>query len=197
MKHVLVLLFILFLSIHADLLFYDDFEDNYIGDWEERCWPADWYCEYGQAKVTNAVHCCGLITPGDISVQNCQLKAYGSAEHVFGVMARLDSNDNGVFGFVSPDQNVARIRLIENGSSTEFLNSIYDDFPDDDYIITFTCMNDSLHLKIEAQTSGSQWEFSAIDPNPVSGQFGLMAGDEYQGNWDWFSATDNSEAIIT
>jgi len=171
-------------------IFYDDFEDGYIDDWEERCWPATWFAADGMAQCMDAVHCCALIAPGDIWVQNCQLEASGTATHVLGVMARLDGGDNGVFGFVSPDYDVARIRMVESGSAGTILCSIYDDFPSGVfYELTFTCDEEDLHLLIEVPSTGDSWELNATDPSPHSGEFGLQAGDEPHAYWDWFQAS--------
>jgi hypothetical protein len=170
--------------------FYDDFEDNYIGDWEERCWSANWYAEDGMAQCTDAVHCCALMAPNGEYTQDCVVNAYGTAVHVFGVMARLDDSDSGVFGFVSPDHDVARIRLVSNGSASTILTSLHYDFPSYvDYELTFTCEGEDLHLLIECPSTGEDWELEAIDPYVHEGKYGLQAGDESHAYWEWFEAT--------
>lgn len=185
---VLTALLIAFLSTAQ--VFYDDFEDNYIGDWEERCEYGNWYAAEGMAQCENALKPGALVIPGGTILQDVQVQAYGTAQHVFGLIARLDVSDSGLFAYVSPDHNVARIRLIENGHTGQILYSIYYDFPEDTfYNLTFTCIGDSLHFLIEIPDSDMSWEFSAVDPYPHPGEVGIATAEELHALWDWFSVS--------
>ncbi|OPL19218.1 MAG: hypothetical protein AVO35_11610 [Candidatus Aegiribacteria sp. MLS_C] len=177
--------------------FFDDFEDDYIGDWVERCNPADWYAQDGMA------HCeswsgpspNALIAPGSIFTEDCTIRASGSAVHVIGLVARLDESDTGVMGYVSPDHNVARIRLVSNGNLGEILASIDADFPSDvQYNLTLVCQGEDLQFLIEAPVLDMEWQLSATDPDPGTGQFGLLTGDEPHACWEWFQASQNLES---
>lgn len=192
MKHV-VCIILAFSSLLSAQVFYDDFEDDYIGDWEERCQPAYWYASDGMAHCIDALTPSALVIPGGLMFEDCQLETYGTATHVFGLVARLDSSDSGVFAIVSPDHDVARIRLVQNGYTTEILNSLYYDFPSGvDYKLTFTCLSDSLHLLIEVPDLGQSWELVAFDPYTHSGEVGILGAQEPHASWDWFSATQIS-----
>ncbi len=108
--------------------------------------------------------------------------------HAFGVFARLDASDNGICAYVSPDNNVARIRLISNGELGSTLGDIYAPFPSDDYEMSFSCDDEVLVFWFEAVGSGQTWQLTASDPNPQSGGYGLLAGSEPESAWEWFEA---------
>jgi len=182
-----ILVFAVFSSVAG---FYDDFSDNDISDWEVSCLYAEWTAEDYMAQAQNAVNCATLLAPVSGEFEDCVVTARTRAIHVCGVAARMYDQDTGVCAYVSPDYDLARIRRISNGSVSTIYNTIYADFPSGVwYDLTFTCIGDSLNFLIEVPSTEQQWEFSAIDPNPVPGRVGLMTADEYHAYWDWFSVS--------
>ena len=179
----------------ASQIFYDDFEDDYIDDWEQCGNPgAEWWAEDGKAW------CCSegvdpsntsiLLAPVSGEHTDVQLCTSGSATHIFGLAARMDEAYNGVNAYVSPDADVARMRRIVGGYGQTILNSIYADFPSGvEYELTFTAIGDSLHLLIEVPSTGDSWELTAVDDQVHPGGFGMHCGDEPLGHWEYFEAS--------
>ncbi|MCD4700891.1 MAG: T9SS type A sorting domain-containing protein [Candidatus Aegiribacteria sp.] len=187
---------LVFANIFTVAGFYDDFSDNDITDWEISCLYGEWTAGDYMAQAQNTATCATLLAPEWVELEDCVVTARTRAVHVCGMAARMYDPNNGVCAYVSPDHDVARIRRIYNGDVSTKYKSIYDDFPSNVwYELTFTCIGDSLIFLIEVPSTGQQWEFSAIDPDPVSGRVGLMTGGEYHAYWDWFQAIPESSSI--
>ncbi len=169
--------------------FADDFEDGYIGDWDERCGSGNWYVVGGQARATTGYNCSALVCPWSPESMNVSVSVSGTATHVFGVIARLIDGDTGIYAYVSPDSNIARIRLVESGETSTVLASITDDFPEYvDYELTLTCLDEQLYLEIVVPSTSQYWQIDADDPSPRQGSCGIATGDEPLASWNWFSA---------
>ncbi len=171
--------------------FYDDFEDNDISDWEPRCVPGNWSVSGGMVHG-NTGSSPTFLTPINASfIQNGAITISAGGIHVFGISARLDDDDSGIYAYVSPDDDVARIRLVENGVQSTIFNSIYADFPSGvTYELTLTCNNQNVSLAIVVPSTGDSWMLDAIDPNPHAGTFGFHMGDESNAFWDWIEVNN-------
>ncbi len=192
MISVLILLAIVF-QISPDnsrTSFYDDFSDGNISDWDQRCMPGNWSCSSGQVHGSTSYTPAALVPPGYIQYEDCSITISGMAVHVLGMVSRLDPGDNGIIAYVSPDHNVARIRRVSNGGLSTIYNSLNAPFPSDVwYELTLICEGNSLQFQIDVPSTGDSWIFSATDPSPQTGQFGLLMGDEPSAHWDWISVT--------
>ncbi len=184
---------------NLSVIFYDDFSDGNISDWDQRCLPGNWSASPGLVHGNTSYVCSSLIPPGDIQCEDCSITIRGMAVHVLGMVSRLDSDDTGIYAYVSPDHDVARIRGISNGGpSSPIYNSLYAPFPSNVwYELTLTCEGSSLQLQIEVPSTGESWTLDAIDPSPQTGQFGLAMGDEPSALWDWISVTGTGPADST
>lgn len=168
--------------------FYDDFEDGYLGGWTARCAYGTWTelggYVYGSTGDTPAV----LINPSGISSQDCEVSVLCTGEHAFGIIARLNSEDTGVIAYVSPDADVARIRLVGSGQLLDPLATFNADFPEgEQYLLTFSCQGPLLNFDISIPSTGDNWSFSANTSIVQSGESGLLMGNEDCAQWDWFS----------
>lgn len=166
--------------------FYDDFEDDDISDWEARVGSASWSASNGMVNGSISGSP-GVLAPEClIELSDCEITTSCTGVHAFGVMARLTDDNSGVIAYVSPDHDVARIRLVEEGALSETLSSISHDFPSGVfYDLTFSCQDEDLYFLIEVPSTGDSWSFSAVDPSPQSGSFGLLMGSEPSAHWDW------------
>jgi hypothetical protein len=189
-----VVLAVVLSGAQASQIYYDDFEDDYIDDWEQCGNPgAEWWAEDGKAW------CCSegedpsntsiLLAPVSGEYTDVQLCTSGSATHILGLAARIDMVYNGVNAYVSPDEDVARMRRIVGGYGQTILNSLHADFPSGvEYDLTFTAIGDSLHLLIEVPSTGESWELTAVDDQVRPGRFGMHCGNEPLGHWEHFEA---------
>jgi len=181
---------------YTNTVFYDDFSDGNINDWDQRCLPGSWSSSYGLVHGNTSYSCASLIPPGDIQYEDCSITIRGKAVHVLGMVSRLDSNDLGIYAYVSPDHDVARIRRVVNGGTSTVYNSLYAPFPSGVwYELTLTCEGDFLLLQIEVPSTGDSWELSATDPFPQTGQFGLAMGNEADARWDWISVSTGAGPV--
>lgn len=163
---------------------YDDFSDG-IADWDERCLPADWYSSGGFAWCSTELHCSALVFPEQIITQDGVISAYGSGDHTFGVVARLDSQDSGVCAYLSVDANLARIRRVADGTIDEIFTTINVDFPSGDYMVIFNCIGSTMTFTIEHIQSSQTWTLNANSDDDIQpGEWGLLAG-ETTAWWDW------------
>ncbi|MDM7991969.1 MAG: hypothetical protein QUS11_01510 [Candidatus Fermentibacter sp.] len=174
--------------VHASY-FMDDFEDNDISDWIPSCGPTAWYAVGGQARASTGYSCSALLSPWTPESMDVLVSTSGTATHVFGLVARMSDPDTGIYAYVSPDYDVARIRLVSAGSTSTILNSLSADFPGYvDYELNLTCTGSQLYLEIIVPSTMQYWQLEAVDPSPVSGMCGLATGDELLASWNWFSA---------
>ncbi|MCK5786328.1 MAG: T9SS type A sorting domain-containing protein [Candidatus Sabulitectum sp.] len=190
----------LFLPSAYSFSFYDNFEDNDISDWEARCVPGNWSVS-GEMVHGNTSSSPAFLTPVDASfLENGEISISTGGVHAFGICARLDDDDSGIYGYVSPDHDVARIRLVENGVQSTIFNSINADFPSGVmYELTLTCDDVNVSLSIVVPSTGDSWILNAVDPNPHPGSFGFHMGDEPNAYWDWIEVDGNGvgDAEIT
>lgn len=171
--------------------FYDDFEDNDISNWEERGNPASWWAEAGciNGFTDPYVSVCEMVPLDLAESENVIVETLARGIHNFGVCARYDQNDTGIVAYVSPDNNVARIRIVGSGTPGPILNSLYEDFPENVwYQLTLECSHSELSFLIEVPSTGQSWVLTADDPNPQSGTVGVHMAMEQGAIWDWFSA---------
>ena len=166
--------------------FYDNFADNDISDWEERCAYGNWYASNQMVHGSTSTHPAELIATNGTPFMNGTITVHAGGVHAFGISSRMDENDNALIAYVSPDHDVARIRLIEEGNQGTILNSLNYDFPSGVmYDLTLSMDEDDVTFTIEVPSTGSSWSFSAVDPEPRTGQFGFHMGDEPGAYWDW------------
>lgn len=180
--------------------FSDDFEDDDISDWEERVVDGNWSVSNGMVHGNTPTHPCELVASEGIPVMNGEITISVGGIHGFGICSRLDENDNAVIAYVSPDHDVARIRLIENGTQGTILNSLNYNFPSGvEYQLTLTLQDGDVDFLIEVPSSGDSWTFSATDPNPRSGMYGFHMGEEPGASWDWIEVQGDAvgEAELT
>jgi hypothetical protein len=195
MMYILMLLSVLlqFTPDNSNIIFYDDFSSGNINDWDQRCLPGSWSSSFGFVYGNTSNVCSALIPPGNIQREDCSITISGVAVHVLGMVSRLDSDDIGIYAYVSPDHDVARIRRVSNGVTSTIYNSLYAPFPGGVwYKLTLTCEGNSLQLHIEVPSTGDSWELSATDPFPQIGQFGLAMGNESNAYWDWISVSSGA-----
>ncbi len=168
------------------ITFQDDFEDNDISDWESRIGNGSWSVSSGMVNGSISGSP-GVLAPiAQMELTDITVTSSCTGVHAFGVMTRLTEDNSGVIAYVSPDHDVARIRLVEQGSLSTSLNSLTADFPSGVfYDLTFSCQDDQLDFLIEVPSTGDSWSFSAEDPLPVAGLFGLLMGSEPSAHWDW------------
>ena len=182
MKAVFLLIALAFCA-HATSV-YDDFSGGIVG-WEERCLPATWYASGGFAWCSTESMTSALVFPGQIATQDGAISTYGSGNHTFGVIARLDSLDTGICAYLSPDYNLARIRRVSEGVISYTLATLNYDFPIGDYAVTFTCNGSNLTFTIEHIQSSQTWVLNAYSDDDVQvGEWGLLAG-QTTAWWDW------------
>lgn len=191
-----VLLLFLFSNAFPEIVFFDDFSDGDISDWDQRCQTAYWDAAPGYVLGNTYHNCSSLIPPGNIQLEDCTVSIRGEAVHVLGVIARLDSGDTGIYAYVSPDHDVARIRLVVNGYTSTIYNSLNAPFPSNKwYELTLKCNGNDLELQIDVPSTGQTWVLNANDPSPQVGQFGLAMGDEPDASWDWISVSTTGGSV--
>lgn len=175
----------------AEIIFFDDFEDNYIGDWTLKGQSGTWWAADGKAHGSTNNSWSAISPPGSIVLENCVVEASGTATHTVSVFLRLDETDSGINATVSPDHDIAVIRSVVNGIPGDALGAIYHDFPSGVwYDVTFSCNGDSILYEIDIPSTGEYFSLSVIDPSPHPGECGLAVGDEAHGQYDWFSISD-------
>lgn len=175
-------------QVHASY-FSDDFEDNDISDWTPSCGKTFWYAVGGQARTSTGHSCSALLCPWMPESMDVLISTAGTATHVLGLVARMSDPDTGIYAYVSPDYDVARIRLVSCGSTSTILNSLSADFPSYvDYELNLLCTGNQLLLEIIVPSTMQYWQLEAVDPAPVSGACGLATGDEPLASWNWYSA---------
>lgn len=175
---------LLCVSLSLAVTVYDDFSSG-IGGWTARCGGAAWSSSGGQVTCQTGNTCSALVFPGMISAQDGSVTVYGGGNHTFGVIARLDNLNTGVYAYVSVDHNVARIRKVANGSTSTIYSSLNVDFPTGDYMLVFTCEGPDMALSIEHVQSSQTWLLEASSEASVqTGEWGLAAG-ETTAWWDW------------
>lgn len=109
--------------------------------------------------------------------------------HAFGVIARLNESDTGVIAYVSPDSDVARIRLVSSGQLYTILASLTAPLPSNTpYTLVFTCNGPQLLFDIYIPSTGDHWVLGANTTHLQEGKSGLLMGDEPNAMWDWFEA---------
>ncbi|MCD4707717.1 MAG: T9SS type A sorting domain-containing protein [Candidatus Sabulitectum sp.] len=197
-KPLIILLFLTYIA--GAYSFYDDFEDNDISDWEIRCAGGNWSASSGMVHGNISTSPGALVPLNGCVFLDCTVSVEATGVHAFGVLARLTEEDFGILAYVSPDNNVARIRLVENGNLGATLNSFSTSFPSGvTYSLSFTCVNNQLTFQISVPSTNQSWEFSATDPNPQTGVCGLHMGDEPNASWDWIEVegTEIGNAEIT
>lgn len=188
MKITAILLAVLAFSLSG---FYDDFEDNDISDWEERGNPACWWAEAGciNGYTDPYVSVCEMVPLDFGGSKNVTVEVLAKGIHNFGVCARYDENDTGLVAYVSPDNNVARIRTVGSGTPGPIHNSLYEDFPEGVwYHLILVCAQSNLAFFIEVPSTGQSWVLTAQDPDPQSGTVGVHMAMESGVSWDWFYA---------
>ena len=194
MTYILIVLAILLQTSpdNSSVIFYDDFSDGDISDWDQRLQLGTWSSSSGQVHVSTSYASAALVTPGNIQYEDCSIAISGIAVHVLGIISRLNSEDTGIVAYVSPDDDVARIRGISNTGAPVY-NSLYESFPSGVwYDLTFICEGNSLQLQIDVPSTGDSWILYATDPSPQTGQFGLYTGDEPSAHWDWISVSSGA-----
>lgn len=175
---------VLSVSTAFSVTIFDDFSDG-IDGWVPGCGEASWYAYNQMACVNTTANASSLVFPGEVIVQDGSITVYGTGNHVFGVMARLNSSGVGVYAYLSIDHNVARIRRVVNGTTSTIYNSLYTSFPDGDYILVFTCQGPDMYLSIEHVQSSETWVLNASAGSSVQeGEWGLAAG-ETSASWHW------------
>ncbi len=200
MKYQNTMVFVLLVFLPALAFAYsfiDNFNDNDISDWENRCASGSWYAQnemvHGNTNNSPAI----LAPVSGSQILNGTISASCTGVHSFGIAARLTSGDTGIVAYVSPDNGVARIRQVVNGQLGTSLNSISGEFPSGvDYTLTLTCDETSLQFDIYIPSSGASWTFTASDPNVTEGKFGLMMGDEPGATWDWIEVNGTAALDI-
>ncbi|MCK5117642.1 MAG: T9SS type A sorting domain-containing protein [Candidatus Aegiribacteria sp.] len=179
----------------ADIIFYDDFEDDYIGDWIPQGQTGTWWAADGKAHGSTSNNWSAISPPGSIVLENCIVEASGTANHTVAVFFRLDNTDSGINATVSPDHDIAVIRPVVNGVPGDALGVLYHDFPSGVwYDVTFSCNGDSILFEIDIPSTGDYFSVPAIDPDPHPGECGLAVGDEAHGQYEWFSVSEFVES---
>lgn len=176
-------------QIHASC-FSDDFEDNDMSDWTPYCGSASWYTVSGQARVSTCHSCSALLSPWVPESMDVLVAVSGTAaQHVLGLVARMDDTGTGIYAYVSPDGDVARIRLVRFGEASTVLASLSADFPGQvDYELSLSCTGERILFEIIVPSTKDCWLLEAVDPAPSAGRCGLATGDEQLASWSWFSA---------
>ncbi len=167
-------------------VFYDDFEDNDINDWEARCIPGYWSVSNGKVHGSTGSSPSFLTPIGATWFEDGEITINAGGIHVFGISARVNNDDCGIYAYVSPNANVARIRRVVNGVQGDPLSSLYASFPSSvSYELTLTCAGEDISLSIHIPSTGDTWVLNAVDPSPHSGTYGFHMGDESNAWWDW------------
>lgn len=175
---------LLAVSVALSATLFDDFSDG-LGGWTARCGTANWYPSNGMAFCQTSRTCSALVFPGNPTTQDGVISVFGSGNHTFGVVARLDNLNTGVYAYISVDHNVARIRRVSNGTTSTIFSSLYTDFPAGEYLLVFTCQGPDMLLSIEHVQSSQTWLLAASSSADVrEGEWGLAAG-ETTAWWDW------------
>ena len=185
---------VLAVSSAMGFTFIDDFEDNDISDWEERAAPGNWSVSSGMVHGNTPTHPSLLVASEAPPAMNCTISVLAGGIHAFGICSRLDESNSGVIAYVSPDHDVARIRLVENGIQGTILNSYSHDFPSGVmYELTLSLEEEIATFLIEVPSTGDSWSFSATDPSPHAGSYGFHIGDEPGAYWDWIEVSGTAE----
>ena len=176
--------------------FYDDFEDDDISDWEARAQPASWWASDGRAHGSVSSDAAALVPMESAVSEDCVIEASATAIHVVGLTSRLDVTDTGIVAYVSPDNNVARIRRLSGGSTGTIYASLSAPFPNGVwYDLTLTCEGPVLTFDIVSPSTSEQWTLQAVDPSPQEGVAGLYMGDESSAQWEWFSSVSSGQSL--
>jgi len=171
--------------------FYDNFNDNDISDWVSRCVYGNWSASGGMVHGSTTSSPAVLVPEDGSHFLNCAIQTEATGQHAFGVVCRLTTEDSGIIAYISPDADIARIRLVQNGQLGATLNSLSAAFPSGViYSLSFTCDNDELSFHISVPSTDQSWEFAAIDPDPQPGAFGLLMGNEPNAFWDWIEVNN-------
>ncbi|MBN1434549.1 hypothetical protein JW921_07305 [Candidatus Fermentibacterales bacterium] len=180
--------------------FYDDFDDNDISDWDNRCAPGVWWAEAGCARGSTGSTPAALTPESIQETGDCLITTRAKGQHAFGVVFHLDSHDSGICAYVSPDDNVARIRRIVAGQLDDPLVSLSAPFPSGQwYELYVECSGQSIGFTIEVPATGDSWYLVTIDPAYHPGDAGLLMGDESGAYWDWFevaAGAQGSEGLL-
>lgn len=173
-------------------LFVDYFDGENLDAWEERCAAASWQIASGQVFANTSSTPAALVpVNSSLSFTDCIISTAATGQHAFGIVARLDYNNSGVIAYLSPDANVARIRLVINGQLGSSLTSISAPFSSTAfYNLEFLCSGDQLVFNIESSTADEFWTLSATDPTPHAGKFGLLMGNESAACWSWITVAE-------
>ncbi len=175
---------LLCVSLSFAVTVFDDFSSG-IGGWMARCGSASWSSSGGQATCQTGSSCSALVFPGTVTTQDGSITVYGGGYHTFGVIARLDNLNTGVYAYVSVDHNVARIRKVASGVTSTIYSSLNYDFPSGDYMLVFSCQGPDMSLSIEHVQSSQTWLLQAsVETSVQTGEWGLAAG-ETTAWWDW------------
>lgn len=197
MKMLVAILLAAAIPALCQTMYYDSFNDNYIGDWSERCGYGNWTASSGQAHCQTGNTCSALVCPGYLVAEDVSVSIRGTATHVLGVVARLDEGDTGIYAYVSPDHDVARIRKIVAGVTSTIYSSLTTAFPSGVYYeLELVCQGSDLTLYIDVPSTGQSWILEATDPAPQPGEVGLAAGEEPYASFDWFSASGISGVSV-
>ena len=183
-------------SVEAEVLFYDNFNDNDISDWTPICGSAIWWAEEGCARgYTTSPYPCVLIPENGNEGLNYVVSTKTKGIHATGIVSRIEGT-TGIEAYVSPDHDVARIRLLANGQHSTILSSINAPFPSGVwYNLTFTCEGEDLFFEIEVPSTSQYWSLNAIDPSPQIGTVSLLMGDEPDAYWDWISVSTTGGSV--
>ncbi|RKZ00887.1 hypothetical protein DRQ21_11680 [Candidatus Fermentibacteria bacterium] len=185
MLRVVSLLLVLSSNIFA-ISFNDDFNDNDISDWESRCASGNWSVSNGVVHGNTNSSPAALAPVDGIYFYNSTVTVEASGVHAFGIISRLTDEDSGIIAYISPDANVAKIRLVQNGQLGVTLASLPASFPSGvTYSLSLECNQESLTFNITSVSTNQTWSLSATDPNPLPGVSGLLMGDESNAWWDW------------
>jgi hypothetical protein len=177
-------------------MFFDDFNDGDISNWGQRCKYASWLPVAGNVHGSTGTSPCALVPLDCSEFDDVIVSTRANGIHAFGVVARLDDDDNGVMAYISPDSDIARIRAVTAGEVGVTYASMSIALPSGVwYELTFTCSGDQLIFEISIPALEQSWTLQATDPNPHSGVVGLKMGDENGANWDWFSASGPATSL--
>jgi hypothetical protein len=186
MRNTLIVLALFSLCVSAD--FYDDFSDDYIGDWTARCATGTWWAASGQAQGSCTTGPCCLVTPDSLYFEDFVLHSTAvKGVHAIGFVCRLTDGNDGINAYISPDADLARIRLIDNGVQGAILATLSAPIPNDWVELTLTCEGSSIQFEIYIPSTGQYHSFGATDPAPASGMCGLVMGTDSHAYWEDFS----------
>lgn len=176
-------------QIHASG-FFTDFEDNDLSGWAPGCGSGCWYAVSGQARASTPETCSALLCPWVPESMDVRVSTSGTAtDHVLGLVARMSDSNTGIYAYVSPDGDVARIRLVRLGRTSTILASLSADFPIlVDYELNLSCIGEQILFEIIVPSTNDHWLLEAVDSFPATGRCGLATGHERLASWNWFSA---------